>query len=160
MRNIFLLSTIALMLLVIPAALAQDDEGTVITDDEVNAVAKELYCPVCENIPLDTCGTAACQDWRDEIRLFLEAGMTEAEIKTDFVNRFGDRVVGTPQDPFLRAISLVTPWLLALAAVGIGGYTLFSWQQTRLLTDETAYAGDGDDQSDIYRDLLEQDLSS
>ena len=23
------------------------------SDDEVNAVAKQLYCPVCENIPLD-----------------------------------------------------------------------------------------------------------
>lgn len=23
------------------------------TDDEVNAVASQLYCPVCENVPLD-----------------------------------------------------------------------------------------------------------
>jgi cytochrome c-type biogenesis protein CcmH len=82
----------------------------------VNEIASKLYCPVCENIPLDACGTAACNDWRYEIRLQLEDGMTEQQIIDDFVARFGDRVVGTPQDPVLRAMALVTPWVLAAAA--------------------------------------------
>ena len=34
------------------------------SDDEVLAVAKKLYCPVCPNTPLDVCETQACQDWR------------------------------------------------------------------------------------------------
>lgn len=94
---------------------------TTVTDDEVNAIAKDLYCPVCENITLDTCGTAACADWRYEIRLQLEAGMNAEEIKTDFVRRFGDRVVGTPYDPILRALSLVTPFAL----IGLGAYVFY-----------------------------------
>ncbi len=38
-------------------ALAQ---GQPPTDDEVNRIAKQLYCPVCENTPLDVCPTQAC----------------------------------------------------------------------------------------------------
>lgn len=93
-----------------------------VTVDEVNEVAEDMFCPVCENIPLDTCGTAACADWRNEIRLFLEQGMTEEEIRTDFVRRFGDRVVGVPQDPLLNALSVITPWIL----VAIGLVVVFS----------------------------------
>ncbi|MDP1779752.1 MAG: cytochrome c-type biogenesis protein CcmH, partial [Anaerolineales bacterium] len=59
-------------------AFAQDN---VPTDDEVNAIAQQLYCPVCENTPLDVCPTEACRQWRELIRLQLSQGMTEAEIK-------------------------------------------------------------------------------
>ncbi len=106
---------IAVLLLAAIPALAQNQVESV-TADQVNAIAKKMFCPVCENIPLDSCGTDACDDWRNEIRIYLEQGMTEQEIINDFVMRFGDRVVGTPQDPFLRALSIVTPWVL----IGIG----------------------------------------
>lgn len=113
---------ILLALMVVGIAHAQTDSPRTVTADEVNAIAKELYCPVCENITLDTCGTAACDDWRYEIRLQLEAGLSSQAIKDDFVRRFGDRVVGTPQDPALRVLSLVTPYVL----VALGGFVLLS----------------------------------
>ena len=69
--------------------------GTV-TDDQVNAIAKQLYCPVCENIPLDVCPTQACAEWRGLIRDMLSQGKSETEIKTYFVQQYGDRVLGTP----------------------------------------------------------------
>ena len=47
------------------------------TDDDVNAVAKKLYCPVCPNTPLDVCETQACEDWRAQIRDQLAAGWNE-----------------------------------------------------------------------------------
>ncbi|MFN8375096.1 MAG: cytochrome c-type biogenesis protein CcmH, partial [Anaerolineae bacterium] len=80
------------LLIVYPTAAQQTDPRNV-TDDQVNAIAHGLYCPVCENITLDVCGTAACADWRAEIRTMLEAGWTEQQIVDDFVRRFGDRVV-------------------------------------------------------------------
>src|SRR5512136_2788944 len=66
------------------------------SDDQVNAIAKQLYCPVCENIPLDTCGTAACAQWRELIREKLAAGWTEQQIKDYFVQQYGARVLGKP----------------------------------------------------------------
>lgn len=132
-------------------ARAQD----VITDDEVNAIAQKLYCPVCENITLDTCGTAACDDWRYEIRLQLEQGKTEDQIVEDFVRRFGDRVVGTPVDPALRALSLYTPWLLVAAALIASGVVLAKRRSAASAVPLTATGA-----SSRYAEQFEQDLSS
>jgi cytochrome c-type biogenesis protein CcmH len=66
------------------------------SDDQVNAIAKQLYCPVCENIPLDVCPTQACAQWRELIREKLAAGWDEKQIKDYFVNQYGDRVLAEP----------------------------------------------------------------
>ena len=58
--GIFLL----ILLFVLSIPVTGFAQGSDPTDDDVNAVAKQLYCPVCENIPLDACGTAACEQWR------------------------------------------------------------------------------------------------
>jgi Uncharacterized protein involved in biosynthesis of c-type cytochromes len=141
--------------LALPAA-AQD---VIITDDEVNAVARDMYCPVCENIPLDVCPTAACADWREEIREMLAGGFSEQEVKDAFVLRYGERVVGTPQDPTLRALSLVTPWLMGAAALVAGAYVLLRWQSRRPaapVVEAGAAASRATD--DDYRARLEADL--
>ena len=44
------------------------------TDDDVNKIAKQLYCPVCESTPLDVCPTEACRQWREVIRTMLADG--------------------------------------------------------------------------------------
>lgn len=117
--TLLLLTATALLFLSTPSelAFAQGDPTKPVTADQVNAIASKLYCPVCENITLDTCGTAACAQWRDEIRIQLEEGKTPQQVIDDFVTRFGDRVVGTPVDPTLRALSLVTPWVLGTLAI-------------------------------------------
>src|SRR5512145_724720 len=66
------------------------------TDDEVNRIAKQLYCPVCESTPLDVCPTEACRQWRDLIRTMLAEGKSEEEIKQYFVAQYGIRVLAEP----------------------------------------------------------------
>jgi cytochrome c-type biogenesis protein CcmH/NrfF len=110
------------------SASAQDDPRRPVSDDEVNAVSKKLYCPVCENITLDTCGTLACAQWRDEVRILLSEGNTPEQVIENFVVRFGDRVVGTPVDPLLRAIALVTPWLFSVAVLIGVAVVFFRWR--------------------------------
>ncbi|MFW5691428.1 MAG: cytochrome c-type biogenesis protein [Chloroflexota bacterium] len=130
----YLTRTVAILLLLLLAstALAQSDTpDDPVTDDAVNAVAEQLYCPVCENIPLDACGIAACVDWRNEIRLMLADGFSEQTIIDDFVRRFGDRVVGTPQDPVLRALSVWTPWLAVAAGLLGLGWLALRWSGGR-----------------------------
>jgi cytochrome c-type biogenesis protein CcmH len=97
--------------LVAPAA-AQEP----VTDDDVNQVAKDLFCPVCENTPLDTCPTQACIDWREEIRTQLAAGRTEAEIQQYFVDRYGPRVLSSPPREGFHLIV----WLLPIGLVLVG----------------------------------------
>src|SRR5512138_3977021 len=78
--------------------LAQD---TFPTDDDVNRVAKQLYCPVCESTPLDVCPTEACRQWRDLIRTMLAEGKSDAEIKQYFVEHYGARVLAEPPNKFV-----------------------------------------------------------
>jgi cytochrome c-type biogenesis protein CcmH len=93
------------------------------SDDEVNAVAKKLYCPVCENIPLDVCPTQACTQWRATIREKLAEGWTEQQILDYFVVQYGERVLAQPSTRGLNVLVWVLPPLLALA--GIGFYVFY-----------------------------------
>jgi cytochrome c-type biogenesis protein CcmH len=94
-----------------------------ISDDEVNAVARKIYCPVCEGIPLDTCPTLACIDWREEIRLQLAQGRTEAEIMDHFVRQYGDAVAAEPPRRGINWLIWAAPFLvLAFGGVLFGRY--------------------------------------
>ncbi len=67
-----------------------------VTADDVDRIARQMYCPVCENEPLDACGTAACQQWRAQIAEMLAGGQTDQQIKDYFVARYGARVLAQP----------------------------------------------------------------
>ena len=97
-----ILIALAAMLMTIPA-LAQNPTPT---DDEVNRIAKQLYCPVCQNTPLDVCPTEACRQWREEIRSMLAEGKSEAEIKEYFVNYYGAHVLNEPPN---RLVTYLVP---------------------------------------------------
>ena len=75
----------------VQSAIAQDTSA--ISDDQVNAIAKQMFCPVCENTPLDVCPTQACAQWRELIRQKLAAGWSDQEIKDYFVEQYGARVL-------------------------------------------------------------------
>jgi cytochrome c-type biogenesis protein CcmH len=86
------------------------------SDDDVNRVAKQLYCPVCENIPLDVCPTQACAQWRATIREKLVAGWDEQQIKDYFAVQYGERVLAEPP---AEGFSLLV-WLIPPIAVLVG----------------------------------------
>ena len=118
-----------LMLLTTGVALAQTTTPVAVTDDQVNAVARELYCPECENIPLDVCPSQACADMREEIRQKLQQGQTKDQIKQYFIERYGDRVVGAPPRRGWNWMLYIIPPLVILVV----GVFLFT---TTLFTDD------------------------
>jgi cytochrome c-type biogenesis protein CcmH len=99
------------------------------SDDEVNAIAKQLYCPVCENIPLDVCPTQACAQWRELIREKLVEGWSEDEIKTYFVAQYGDRVLAQPPASGLNWLVYIIPPLAILGGIYILYRALRAWRQ-------------------------------
>lgn len=113
-----LLISAVLALLAPGAALAQAPAPS---DDQVNAVARQLYCPVCENIPLDVCPTQACAQWRELIRQKLAQGQTPEEIKQYFVTQYGDRVLATPPAHGINWLVYIFPPV----AVLLGAFILF-----------------------------------
>jgi cytochrome c-type biogenesis protein CcmH len=92
-----------------------------VSDDRVNAVARQMYCPVCENIPLDVCPTQACAEWRELIRLKLSQGWTDQQIQQYFAEQYGARVLAMPpRQGFFWLIYVLPPVFILL-----GIYILF-----------------------------------
>jgi len=115
---LFLALVVALVALgSVSAQGAQPQAGPTPSDDQVNAVARDLYCPVCENIPLDVCPTQACAQWRDLIRQQLAAGKTKEEIQQYFALHYGDRVLSEPPRQGLNWLVYILPPLCFLGGV-------------------------------------------
>ncbi len=110
-----LVAILAVFVLALTANLPVLAQAPTPTDDEVNRVAKQLYCPVCENTPLDVCPTEACRQWRDLIRTMLADGKSETEIKQYFVQQYGARVLAEP--PNRLATYLVPAIAILLGAI-------------------------------------------
>jgi cytochrome c-type biogenesis protein CcmH len=104
------------MAIIVNSAWAQA-QPTPSSDDQVNAIASQLYCPVCENITLDVCSTQACAQWRDLIREKLAQGDSPAQIKDYFVQQYGDRVLAVPPRTGLNWLLYLLPPLILLAAL-------------------------------------------
>jgi cytochrome c-type biogenesis protein CcmH len=139
---------------------AQDATPNAPTDDQVNAIARQMYCPVCENTPLDVCPTQACAEWRELIRDKLAEGWSEAQIKSYFVEQFGDRVLATPPARGLNWLVYVIPPL----AILVGAYLLYRafrvWKQpapaAQAATPTEVQTSTGSD--DEYVRRLEEEL--
>ena len=110
-----LLVAVAASLVFAATVFAQNGQPT---DDDVNHIAKQLYCPVCESTPLDVCPTEACRQWRELIRTQLAEGRSEDEIKQYFVTQYGARVLSEPPN---RLASYLVPVVAFLA----GAFLLF-----------------------------------
>lgn len=112
---VFLLTSVLLAVFGTPV-FAQEPQPTP-SDNEVNRVAKKMYCPVCENIPLDVCPTQACSEWRELIRLKLSEGWSDEQIKEYFAMQYGDRVLDEPPRRGLNWLVYVLPALFFLGGV-------------------------------------------
>lgn len=141
------LSLLLVMLLFSVAgnALAQDstptppvNEPQEVTANDVNAVAKEVYCPVCESTPLDVCQTQACADWREVIRQKLENGESKQDIFNYFASQYGDRVLATPRREGVNWLL----WIMPVAAVLVGGFFFSRFMQNLRVDDDADEGGE------------------
>jgi cytochrome c-type biogenesis protein CcmH len=150
--------TLGLLLLVLLSSSTFAQERTP-SDDEVNAIAKQLYCPVCENVPLDVCPTQACEQWRETIREKLALGWSDDQIKTYFVQQYGDRVLATPPARGLNWLVYVLPPLAALIGLGILIAVLRKWRAEAVASPVGGETGAPEVSSDDpYVARLEEEL--
>jgi len=135
---------------------AQESTPYVPTDDEVNAVAKGLYCPVCENIPLDVCPTQACTQWRALIREKLGLGWSEQQIKDYFVAQYGDRVLAAPPARGLNWLVYLIPPVVIVTGIYIVFRAMRAWRQPISARATIEHSLEAD--SDEYVARLEEEL--
>ena len=86
-------------------------------------IAEELRCLVCQNESLASSHAELAEDLRREVRKLIAQGMTDAQIKTYLVDRYGDFVLYRPPVKPLTWPLWFGPFvLLALAVWGLWRY--------------------------------------
>ena len=136
MRNInlkltLLLITIFVSLSIVSVVFAQSKQPGNPTDNDVLRVAKNLYCPVCPNTPLDVCETKACEDWRGQIRDQLAEGWTDQQVIDYFVAQYGERVLAEPQRKGFTSLVWFLPLVAVLLGLGIVYEILRTWRKQK-----------------------------
>lgn len=127
------------------------------SDDDVNRIARQLYCPVCENTPLDVCPTKACEEWRGQIRSMLAEGKTEEEIKQYFVDYYGVRVLAEPpRQGFFWLVPIVPTVIILLGAVVLA-LALWAWIRSTM-TGPGARSSEPQAGTEEYVQRLEEEL--
>lgn len=157
-KIVFAASLVALLFAgsVINQALAQDK--TPVTDDQVNEVARQLYCPVCENIPLDVCPTQACAQWRALIKEKLEAGWSVEQIKQYFAVQYGDRVLGEPPRKGLNWLVYILPPIMILGGALLLGWIIKGMRLPKKTTGSIPGKEDYSSSGDEYISQIEEEL--
>jgi cytochrome c-type biogenesis protein CcmH len=153
-RRLFWFLMIAMLLALPAVALAQDPTPVPVTDDDVNRVAKQMYCPVCENIPLDVCPTEACRQWRQTIREKLELGWDARQIEDYFAEQYGERIRATPSTAGLN----VFVWVIPPLGVALGAFLLWRFLRTNTRAPQPAPMPDDEAMPDEYVARLEEEL--
>lgn len=126
------------------------------SDDEVNAVARNLYCPVCENTPLDVCPTEACRQWRGLIRQMLAEGKSPGEIEQYFVEYYGARALAEPPRTGLNWLVYVIPPAAFLTGLALLLRAIRTWK--RAAQETGADPGSVPASGDEYVARLEEEL--
>lgn len=133
--HVLLLAALSLLLFVPAIARAQQPP----TAEEINAVARELYCPLCNGVRLDTCELQACQQMRQVIGEKLTEGVPKEQIKEEFVAQYGPVVLGEPPR---EGLNLLGGWILpiALFLAAAAAVTLLVLRWTRQPAPKTVAA--------------------
>ncbi|RIK35505.1 MAG: hypothetical protein DCC55_30150 [Chloroflexi bacterium] len=91
-----------------------------VTADEVNEVARQIWCPLCSGVRLDSCELKACEQMRQEIALKLAAGEDAESIKSYFLAQYGPQILGEPPREGFNWLA----WILPFVALGGGAIFL------------------------------------
>jgi cytochrome c-type biogenesis protein CcmH len=108
-----------------PAAWAIDTEAAF--DDPAlqhryETLNRELRCLVCQNQPISDSNAGLAVDLRREVKSMIEAGRTDAEIRTFMTDRYGDFVLYNP--PVTARTYLL--WAAPVILLAIALYAIFT----------------------------------
>ena len=89
-------------------------------------MTKILRCPKCQNNNVADSNAEIAQDFRDKIYELVKKDMTKQEIKTYFIDRFGDFVNYETRVSILS----IWIWLIPILILGFGFVFIYNRSQT------------------------------
>jgi cytochrome c-type biogenesis protein CcmH len=160
-KQILILAVVVVLLTLVRVQVVFAQEGAAApaagaaTANDVNEVAKELWCPLCSGVRLDACELRACDQMKDVIADKLSAGESTQNIKDYFVQQYGPQVLGAPP---LEGFNWLA-WILPVVVFVGGG--VFLWSRTRHMVRQPKPAAVNSapvEPGDRYAQELEKEL--
>lgn len=100
-------------------------------EERVREIARELRCPVCQNLSVADSPSELAQEMRGIIREQLRAGKTPKEIKAYFVSKYGDWILLSPRSGGIGWLVWVGPFVGAAGGLAIAGVAFWRWSRRR-----------------------------
>ncbi len=119
LRQLAVAAPAVLLALMVVAAADRSAQAATVSDEDVQAIASQLRCVVCQNLSVADSPSEMAHQMRDLIRERLAAGDRPEQVTAYFVQRYGDWVLLAPP---ARGLNLVL-WLAPFGAVA-GGLVL------------------------------------
>ncbi|WP_155847809.1 cytochrome c-type biogenesis protein [Asticcacaulis benevestitus] len=103
----------------------------------------EVRCVQCQSESIADSDAQIAGDMRREIRADIAAGRTDAEIRKELFDHYGDYVLFRPR----LTLSNLILWTLPLLIVGVGGVFMFTRRKN--LVESTQYALSDDEENKL-----------
>jgi cytochrome c-type biogenesis protein CcmH len=84
---------------------------------QVQRVAAELRCLVCQNQTIADSNAELAQDLRKQVREMLQSGQSEAEVRDFMVARYGDFILYRPPFKATTLVLWIGPFVLMIAGL-------------------------------------------
>ncbi|MDJ0920539.1 MAG: cytochrome c-type biogenesis protein CcmH [Henriciella sp.] len=111
--------------------MSLQSSGSVLDDPQEEARAqklmREIRCVACENEPISQSASDIAEDMRDRVRVLIEEGKSDAEIRSWFVDRYGEFVLFRPD---AEGVSGMLLWGLPFAILIAGAAVLIARRST------------------------------
>ncbi|MFT3725305.1 MAG: cytochrome c-type biogenesis protein CcmH [Hyphomonadaceae bacterium] len=135
------------LLLQAGAAAAEAPLADPAEEARAQALMREIRCVVCENEPVSQSTADIAVDMRRTIRVHVEKGESDADVRKFFKDRYGQFVLFRPPTDGLGTLLWAFPFTLLLVVGGVMGLRMFSARH-RDLTPVPDDRGGGLDPSD------------
>ncbi len=105
--------------------------GAQAIDEQTVAIAKQLKCPVCQNIPVAYSQSQLAEEMREVIREKVAQGESEEAIIQYFVDRYGEDVLLEPRREGFSLLLWVSSIGVLIFGAAVVGVVLWNWSQSR-----------------------------
>jgi cytochrome c-type biogenesis protein CcmH/NrfF len=121
---------IAALVIVSLGRAAFDDGPPRTTEQQVEAIARTLKCPVCGSQSVADSDVAASRAIRAEIARLVEEGQTPSEVRTAIAASFGERVQLIPPASGFAGLVWILPVVVLVVALAGVSAALARWRRT------------------------------
>jgi cytochrome c-type biogenesis protein CcmH len=141
----FFLSTIAIIALAFAMNSSFAKDAVPLADDPVTeqrliTISEEMRCLVCQNESLAGSRSDLANDLRREIRILINEGKTDEQIRNFMVERYGDFVLYRPPVKPITWLLWIGPFVILLA--GIIGLMVYLRRRNQSMPSSTLSEAD------------------